>query len=31
MPWLETAPVKERLKFIGLALSGMYTMSKIYT
>ena len=29
MPWLETAPMRERLKFIGLALSEMYTMSEL--
>jgi len=29
MPWLETAPMKERIKFIGLALSEMYTMSEL--
>ena len=31
MPWLETAPMKERLKFIGLVLSEMYTMSELCT
>lgn len=29
MPWLETVPMKERLKFIGLFLSEMYTMREL--
>lgn len=29
MPWQETAPMRERSKFIGLALSGLYSMREL--
>ena len=29
MPWLETAPVEERIRFIGDALSDRFTMSEL--